>query len=294
MKIKNILKSNDGISLKYIQETGDGYYIETTYVDYPNKHIICYSTQIGCSQRCQMCYNGISNNFKRNLRSREIIDQIQNVVNDLKLYTDTKKDILFSAMGIGEPLANYANYVNSLYKLHLIYPKAKFAVSTSGNYAFRIIDLFKYVMNRNAEDENQIKLKLMISIHSADKSIRKRLMPRSENIDIITYIMSEHELLRNNPVQIEYNIVLIDGINDTDDDAVKLYKLFKVNNIEDRAHIKINKFNKVSNCKFEPSKRVEEFIRTLKSLGIKNVEYYETNASDISGACGQMSDNPNI
>ena len=67
MEIKEIVQSKDKISRKYIQKTNDNFRIETTYVDYSNKNIICFSTQVGCNMGCKFCYNGLKNNFKRNL-----------------------------------------------------------------------------------------------------------------------------------------------------------------------------------------------------------------------------------
>ena len=53
VKIRDIAYSKDTISRKYVQTTADDYRIETLYVDYKNKYIICFSTQVGC-----VLYNG--------------------------------------------------------------------------------------------------------------------------------------------------------------------------------------------------------------------------------------------
>ena len=113
--ITNILNSKDNVSRKYVQSTIDNYRLETLYVDYKNKHIICFSTQIGCSLGCKFCYNGLKHNFKRNLTKEEICNQIENVIIKEKLKNN--KPILFSAMGIGEPLLNYDNLISALHYL---------------------------------------------------------------------------------------------------------------------------------------------------------------------------------
>ena len=79
VRIKSIAYSIDNVCRKYIQTTTDDYRIETSYVDYKNKYIICFSTQVGCNLRCKFCYNGIKCNFKRNLTSEEICNQIDNL-----------------------------------------------------------------------------------------------------------------------------------------------------------------------------------------------------------------------
>ena len=48
-----------------------------------------------------------------------------------------------------------------------------------------------------------------------------------------------------------------------------------------------NKFNKVEESNLLESKNIELFISELKKYGM-SVEYYETNGSDINGACGQL------
>lgn len=100
IKIEDIKYSTDGITRKYVQRTHDNLKIETTHVNYINKHIICFSTQIGCNLGCKFCYNGIKHNFKRNLTAEEIYTQIENIIKKEKLNGD--KPILFSAMGIGD------------------------------------------------------------------------------------------------------------------------------------------------------------------------------------------------
>ena len=130
-----------------------------------------------------------------------------------------------------------------------------------------------------------IDLKLVISLHSAIWRTRRILIPTSSHINDIIYYTEKFKEISNKDV--EYNITLIDGINDTDEDAKAICRLFYIHNILNTAYMKINKFNAISNSKFKPSKRVEEFIGILKSFGA-NVEYYETNGSDINAACGQM------
>lgn len=276
MKITNLFKSSDCITTKFVQVTNDNYHIETTYVDYYNKHIICYSTQIGCNKGCKICYNGIKHNFIRNLELDEIVYQIINVIEYMRINI-TDEPILFSAMGIGEPLDNYENYISSIYILEYKYQGSRFALATCGSNLNNIYNL--------AHDIMDIDLKLVISLHSAIWRTRRILIPTSSHINDIIYYTEKFKEISNKDV--EYNITLIDGINDTDEDAKAICRLFYIHNILNTAYMKINKFNAISNSKFKPSKRVEEFIGILKSFGA-NVEYYETNGSDINAACGQM------
>ena len=270
IKIEKTKYSIDGITRKYVQKTDDNYKIETLYVDYINKHIICFSTQVGCNLGCKFCYNGLKHNFKRNLTAEEISTQIENVI--VKEKPQNHKPILFSAMGIGEPLLNYDNLIEAFNYLNNKYPNNKFALATTGINLENILKL--------ATDLKDLKFKLTISLHSADPKKRNALMPINTNLTALVNTVKEYEKISQK--EVEWNYVLFDGINDTVNDAKLLFDLLGKD-----AFIKINKFNKVEESNLEESKNIELFILELKKYGMP-VEYYETNGSDINGACGQM------
>lgn len=271
VKIRDIAYSNDTISRKYVQTTADDYRIETLYVDYKNKYIICFSTQVGCNLRCKFCYNGIRHNFKRNLTSKEICNQIENVMNEEKPNKD--KPILFSAMGIGEPLLNYDNLIKAFHILNKKYPNNKFALATTGVNLKNILNLAKDLKDIN-------KFKLTISLHSADEEKRKYLMPISNDLISLVKTVKKYKAISGR--EVEWNYVLFNNINDSIEDAKKLFELLGKDE-----YIKINKFNNVKISELSESKNKDIFISTLESLGMQ-VEYYETNGVDIDGACGQM------
>ncbi len=271
VKIRDIAYSNDTISRKYVQTTADDYRIETLYVDYKNKYIICFSTQVGCNLRCKFCYNGIRHNFKRNLTSKEICNQIENVMNEEKPNKD--KPILFSAMGIGEPLLNYDNLIKAFHILNKKYPNNKFALATTGVNLKNILNLAKDLKDIN-------KFKLTISLHSADEEKRKYLMPISNDLISLVKTVKKYKAISGR--EVEWNYVLFNNINDSIEDAKKLFEILGKDE-----YIKINKFNNVKISELSESKNKDIFISTLENLGMQ-VEYYETNGVDIDGACGQM------
>ena len=271
VKIRDIAYSKDTISRKYVQTTADDYRIETLYVDYKNKYIICFSTQVGCNLRCKFCYNGIRHNFKRNLTSKEICNQIENVMNEEKPNKD--KPILFSAMGIGEPLLNYDNLIKAFHILNKKYPNNKFALATTGVNLKKILNLAKDLKDIN-------KFKLTISLHSADEEKRKYLMPISNDLISLVKTVKKYKAISGR--EVEWNYVLFNNINDSIEDAKKLFEILGKDE-----YIKINKFNNVKISELSESKNKDIFISTLESLGMQ-VEYYETNGVDIDGACGQM------
>lgn len=262
--------SKDNVTRKYVQQTRDGFRIETAYVDYSNKHIICFSTQVGCNLGCQFCYNGLKHNFIRNLTYYEIVCQIENVIIRENISHD--KPILFSAMGIGEPLLNYNNLIIAIDYLNEKYPGNKFALATTGINLDNILKL--------ACDLKYIDFKLTISLHSVDNFKRKMLMPFSGDVEKIIDTVKKYEVMSDRKV--EWNYVLFDGVNDSLEDAKLLYDI-----LGNKEVIKINKFNNVDICSLNESKNIEDFINALRNYGMI-CEYYETNGADISAACGQM------
>lgn len=271
MKISDIAYSKDGISRKYIQNTKDNFRIETAYVDYKNKYIICFSTQVGCNLGCKFCYNGIKHNFKRNLKFEEICEQIENVIQNE--HPNNDKPILFSAMGIGEPLLNYNNLIGAFYYLNKKYPNSKFALATTG------IDLNNILkLSEDLKDINNFKL--TISLHSAIQDKRNRLMPVSKNLTSLVETVNKYKQISGR--EVEWNYVLFNNINDSIEDAKSLFELLGKD-----AYIKINKFNRVKISDLTESRNVDLFITELKKYGMQ-VEYYETKGADIDSACGQM------
>lgn len=132
-----------------------------------------------------------------------------------------------------------------------------------------------------AEDLKNINnFKLTISLHSADPNKRIYLMPISKNLSSLVKIANKYQQISKRKV--EWNYVLFNGINDSSNDAKKLFELLGKD-----AYIKINKFNKVENSDLTESENRDNFILDLKKYGMK-VEYYETNGADINAACGQM------
>lgn len=272
MKIFDVLNSSDGLSKKYLQKTNDDYLIETLYVDYSNKHIICFSSQVGCPVGCKFCYSGVNKCYYRNLTSEEIFTQCNNIIGDLHIH-NSNKPILFSCMGVGEPLLNLENVTDAIIKLDNTFQGSKFALATSGAKLHNI-DLLGYKL------KNIKNFKLTISLHSANPELRNSLIPVCINLDNLVKCVKLYK--KSYDREVEWNYVLINNVNDTNIDAMELFLLLGKDE-----YIKINQYNEVEGIDFKKSEHIQNFINALHNNGMK-VEYYETNGSDINGACGQM------
>src|SRR5262249_3009576 len=124
---------------------------------------ICVSTQAGCAIGCVFCVTG-QFGFARNLDAGEIVEQVLSFSGDLD---DPVTNVVF--MGMGEPLANYAETLRAIRLL--THPEGlhlgarRITLSTSG-----IVP----EMRRLAEEGLQIGL--AVSLHAPNDALRSRLM----------------------------------------------------------------------------------------------------------------------
>jgi 23S rRNA (adenine2503-C2)-methyltransferase len=148
------------------------------YGEPSDRHTLCVSTQVGCAYGCKFCASGLEG-WKRNLEPGEIVDQVLAVEREP---ADTAADRTVPApadqrlvsnlviMGMGEPLANYANLIKALKILNAPWAAGigarKITVSTSG---------LAPQIRRLAEEPLQFRL--AISLHGATDEIRNKIMP---------------------------------------------------------------------------------------------------------------------
>lgn len=260
-----ILSSTDNKTKKFLVQIDDNFCAETTYVDYPNKHIVCFSSMIGCPIGCTFCVSGQS-------QSHHILTVDNMLAQCYRALPDDTDDkpILFSCMGEGEPFLNFRNVVTTLKQLGTMYPNSKLALSTSGAKPYCIPYL--------AVEKFPVPFKLQISIHSMYDHIRKELMPNAAPLDTISRFLP---LYLESDKDIEFNYVLLDGINDQACDAVKLA------DFAGDIKIKLNMLNPAPNNHFDFSTRFDRFCEVLDNKGA-NYEFYATNGTDINAACGQL------
>lgn len=272
MKIIDKFISNNGNFVKFLQKTDDNLVTETAFIEEENRYIICFASQLGCQIGCTICYNGICKNFYRNLTSEEIVKECCNVVKVLNL---EKKDkpILFSCMGVGEALLNYKNVVDAINKLNKIYPNNYFALATTAIKPQLITEL--------ASDLKEIdNFKLTISLHAPNEKLRKMIIPINTSLTEIKEQVKKFKLLSNH--DFEWNYVLLDGINDSKEDALELVEF-----IEPYDFLKISSFNEIEGCSYKKSINLQNFIEILK---LKNIDFkiFDSSGSDIEIGCGQM------
>ncbi len=269
--ILNKQESKDG-TIKYLFDVLDGNAIETVLMSYHHGYSICVSTQIGCKMGCKFCAStGI--NFIRNLSSGEIVEQLIAVEQD----TGVKiSNVVF--MGIGEPLDNYDNVVNSIRIINN--PKGinigarHISVSTSG----LVPKIYKLA-------EENIQCTLSISLHATNNKKRSSMMPVNDSYPIEELIKACKDYIEKTNRRISFEYALAKDNNDNLEDAKELVKLLKGM----ICHVNLIPINKIENGKFDKSsnENIIKFRDYLNDHGIVATIRREL-GSDIDAACGQL------
>jgi len=280
MKLLKSFKSKDGKTTKYLQQTDDGHIIETGYYDL-DEHIICISSQIGCSMGCIFCATtnpddllNTNKAFIRNLTSEEITQQVGNIFLRLKKQGKLgSKKILFSFMGMGEPFLNYENIVDSIKKLSKKFPNSRTTISTLGTSPTLIKKL--------AHEKIDTVLKLHLSLHAPTDALRKKILPKAQKIQPALEAFKYFSSVRSVPLKVNY--ILIANLNDSPDHASKLANLLKPYSFT----VKLSNLNDFNNLKSSDKSIFDEFEKILNSKGIKTCRFIST-GTDIKAGCGQL------
>src|SRR5207253_1516591 len=186
--------------------TVDGHPVEAVLMRYRDgRRSICVSSQSGCPLTCTFCATG-QMRFGRNLTASEILDQA--------LHFRRNEPIDHCVfMGMGEPMLNLDAVVEAARRLpDLGITHRRTTVSTVG----WLPGLRRFV------DEVDEPIRLALSLHAADDSLRSELMPVNERYplaDVLAECERAYDLHRRK-VFVEY--VLLAGVNDRVEQAAEL------------------------------------------------------------------------
>jgi 23S rRNA (adenine2503-C2)-methyltransferase len=252
----------------------------------------CVSSQVGCALDCTFCATA-KLGFGRQLSAGEIVDQVyraQDIVAALDDADPTRRagadrvtNLVF--MGMGEPLHNYKNVVRALEILTdsagADFSRRRITVSTAG--------LVPGIEKLAAETRTALRANLAVSLNATSDAVRDVLMPinRKWNIARLLEAVRKFPLEKRRRVTFEY--VLLDGINDTPEDAERLPRLLrgipsKVNLIPWNPHELVDgtvPYRRPS------EEKVRAFQAALKARGLA-VYVRRRRGDDIDAACGQL------
>jgi 23S rRNA (adenine2503-C2)-methyltransferase len=266
-------EARDGTK-KFLFPLEDGNQIESVLIPDKKRLTLCLSTQVGCALGCQFCLTGKSR-WKRDLKPSEILNQILSIRETLADRTSITNVVL---MGMGEPLANYENVLKAIELM--LHPDAfKFSsrrvtLSTAGLLP---------ELERLAKEK--IQFRLAVSLNASDEESRSHLMPINRRYPLKKVLA----VCRNFPLRprarITFEYVLIDGINDSPQDAKRLIQILqgiptKVNLIP---------LNEAPGIPYKrPSEqKTMQFQEILMEAGLTAI-VRASKGTEISAACGQL------
>ena len=265
---------------KLLLRLHDGELIETVlipaspalYGEESDRRTLCVSSQVGCAYGCKFCASGLDG-WKRHLSADEIVTQ---VLLAEKISGERINNLVF--MGMGEPMANYKNFMQAVGILNAPWGVGlgarKMTVSTSGLVP-RIRELA----------DQPLQIRLAISLHGASDSVRSEIMPVNQKYPVAELMEACAYYSERKKQMITFEYILIEGVNDDPSEARLLAE--RARGL--RAKINLIPYNTVEGLPWNrPSEPVqEEFLSILRGRGIAATIRREK-GHDIDAACGQL------
>jgi 23S rRNA (adenine2503-C2)-methyltransferase len=220
-----------------------------------------------------MCQTGTTG-FIRNLSVEEIISQIYAARFEFNLLVD---NIVF--MGMGEPFDNFDNVLQAVRVLSdqrgFAISLRSITVSTSG-----VIPGIEKLASMNMPN-----LRFAVSINAADNDLRSHLMPINKKYPLADLKRALHSLPlgRDGVIFIEY--VLIAGVNDSPEMALKLIDYLQGLKVR----VNVIPFNESDSLPFSSPtlKQVQMFCNVLVENHLF-VRVRQSQGREICAACGQL------
>ena len=270
--LKIVDVQNDKDVSKFLFELFDKEHIEAVLMRHDYGLSLCISSEVGCNMGCQFCESGRRKKV-RNLEIHEMVLQILMIEDYLK-----ERISHVVVMGIGEPFDNYDNLL-SFFKI-INDPKGlqigarHITVSTCGIVP-KILDFSDFPLQIN----------LAISLHAPNNKIRDKLMPINRVYPIEKVMNAIDIYIRKTNRRVTFEYILLEGINDSDEDALELSKLVKDKN----CYINLIPYNETNNFGYKRTKPIQimKFYDILKKNNV-NVTIRKEFGSKISAACGQL------
>jgi 23S rRNA (adenine2503-C2)-methyltransferase len=305
-------QSSDGWTRKWLFAFPDGSEIETVLMEYDGlRRTACISSQAGCAMNCSFCATG-QMGFLRNLRAGEIIEQVVWVAKQLAGSSGQKagarsahgspppaggkqptaheqSDRLSNLvlMGMGEPFANYQNVMEAVRRV--MEPEShggfglgarKITVSTVG----LIPGIRKFT-----EEDSQVNL--AVSLHAATDALRNQLVPINQRYPLHDLVKATRDYIKKTNRRVSYEWALIDGVNDTPEQAEALVEVVHATNPTPAklVHVNMIPLNPTGGYRGRASarERRQQFRDILDAAGVPNTLRVRRGI-DIAAGCGQL------
>lgn len=275
--------STDG-TRKYLVRIQGGHEVEVVYIPETDRGTLCISSQVGCTLTCSFCHTG-TQKLVRNLTASEIVGQVMLARDDLGEWPvkgQPKPEVRLVSnvvlMGMGEPLYNFDN-VRDAMKIVMDdegigLGRRRITLSTSG------------VVPEIARTATEIGCLLAVSFHATTDEVRDKLVPINKKWNIATLL----DALRaypglSNSERITFEYVMLDGVNDTKEDAHRLVDLLR----GIPAKVNLIPFNEWPGAPYKRSSgnRIHAFADIIHNAGYAS-PIRTPRGEDIMAACGQL------
>lgn len=236
---------------------------------------LCISTQAGCAMGCVFCATG-QMGFKRHLSSGEIIAQVMYYAR--MLHDEGQNATNIVVMGMGEPFHNYSNTLAAIDRLNdpdgYNFGARRFTISTVG-----LVPQIK----RFADEKRQVNL--AISLHAADDDLRLSMMPVNKKYSIDEVLDACRYYVAQTGRRITFEWALINGVNDTPEQAHKLAARLKGL----LCHVNAIPLNPTKGYEGQATTRARatKFRESLEQAGIPCTIRLRRGI-DIQAGCGQL------
>ncbi|MEY4870818.1 MAG: rRNA ((2503)-C(2))-methyltransferase RlmN [Pseudomonadota bacterium] len=275
--------SEDG-TRKYLVRIAGGHEVETVYIPETDRGTLCISSQVGCTLTCSFCHTG-TQKLVRNLTAAEIVGQVMLARDDLgewPVQGAPKNEVRLISnvvlMGMGEPLYNFENVRDAMKVVMdnegIALGRRRITLSTSG------------VVPEIARTAEEIGCLLAVSFHATTDAVRDVLVPINKKWNIATLLdaLRDYPGLSNSE-RITFEYVMLDGVNDTKEDAHRLVALLE----GIPAKVNLIPFNEWPGAPYKRSSgnRIHAFADIIYKAGYAS-PIRTPRGEDIMAACGQL------
>ena len=273
--------ADEGLTEKALHRLDDGRSIESVLMRYPargsrrERATVCISSQAGCAVGCPFCATG-ELGFWRDLTTAEIVDQVRFWTRHLAAEGRRVTNVVF--MGMGEPLLNADAMLDAAAALtdpqRFGLGARHVTISTSG-----------VVPGIGRLTALRPQYTLAISLHAARPALREVLVPLERRWPATAVVDAASDYAAATGRRVTYEYVMIDGINDTAQDAAETADLLAGR----LAHVNLIPMNPVAHTPWRPSRpeRIEAFADILRAAGL-DTTVRRNRGIEIGAACGQL------
>jgi 23S rRNA (adenine2503-C2)-methyltransferase len=272
LELREERRASDG-TVKALFATADRRPLEAVLMRYRDgRNSICVSSQSGCPLTCTFCATG-QMRFARNLTASEIVDQALHFRRMAAI-----DHCVF--MGMGEPMLNLDGVLAACERLPDVgIAHRRTAISTVG-----------WIPGIERLTEQDMPLRLALSLHAADEALRSELMPVNERYPLADAIEACRAFYERKRRRVFVEYVMLAGVNDRYEQALALARLLSPRRAGEPQMFKVNliPFNPTDSAYHGSSREsIAAFKAALESRGIEATVRL-TRGRDIDAACGQL------